>query len=468
MLWLLLACGGSPGPNGAGATGLDSAPPSTGLVREVGLSVSPADHVGNGWWLDWSEEPGFDRLVVETAAGERFTWSDPTPPLALLGLPPDVDATAQLAGESIISEELPFHTAAVPEPLTGFELEVADDASEVGRGWVLFNTYRRDPRAAYNVILDGQGRPVWWHASPDVLKAIRARRSADGEAVLWAVTDWELDDDIGQIGRTALDGSEEVSRFAPGLHHDFYEEGDRYHYLSFDVHEQIGFGLNDSFPMVTDILRSVPVDADQPVIDGFGYYDDYPFAPFESCPHAQGLPSFAPAGVEWTHTNSVVPMADGGAYLMARYLDALVRLDADHRFAWQLGGRDATLLPVDPAHEPFHGHLTHAWDDHVLMFDNHSHQDGPSRVMELVVDPEAGTYEAVWIHEEPGGVEVGYLGDARRLPEGNTLIAWSPRGELEEVAPDGTSMWRLDTPLVIGRVEFHDDLPFARSADSDD
>ena len=131
--------------------------------------------------------------------------------------------------------------------------------------------------------------------------------------------------------------------------------------------------------------------------------------------------------------------------------------------AWQLGGRDGTFVPAEPDQAPLHGHFTHAFDDRVLMFDNQTHGDLPSRVMELRLDEANHTYEAVWVHEEPDGGKVTYLGDARRLPGGNTLIDWSPRGELEEVTADHETVWRLDTPLVTGRVAFFDDLPFARS-----
>jgi len=454
----LLACRSGDDPAPPASSGDTAA--SFGFHRQVDLTVTPGVHAGNTFVLDWRPNPGLDLLVV-FVDGERYEWSDPTPPLALLGLPPGGEATAQLTGTSALSESLTFATDPVPEPLSGFTLEVSEDGAETPTGWVLMNTYRRDPRAGHIVIVDGKGRPVWWRDAED-LKPVRAHRSADGTAVTWAVTDWALTEDLSVIGRTALDGSEEVLRTAPGLHHDFYEANGQYRYLAFDVNPDIRFGLNDAFDAVSDVVRSVPVDAEEPVTDGFGFFDDYPFAPFLACSHTQ-IPSFYPYGAEWTHSNSLVPAPDGGTYVNARYLDGLIKLDPTDTFSWQLGGRDGTFVPAEPDQAPLHGHFTHAFDDRVLMFDNQTHGDLPSRVMELRLDEANHTYEAVWVHEEPDGGKVTYLGDARRLPGGNTLIDWSPRGELEEVTADHETVWRLDTPLVTGRVAFFDDLPFARS-----
>jgi len=464
--WTLLACSGGPSPDPGpdGGSGSDTATDASPEEIPVAWSVAEAPHAGNVFQLDWTPSDRLDQLTVRID-DEVFVWDDPVPPLSLMGLPPGRAALAELTGPGgATSDALAFPTAEVPAPLRSLVLEEASADSEAGQGWVLTNVYERDPASGYALILDGQGRPVWWKEAPDALKSVRARLSHDGTAVVWAVTDWELDDDIALIGRTSLDGRTEALRAAPGLHHDVLEDGDRYHYLAFQVDESLPFGFNDAFPAVADVVRSVPVAADTPVEEGFAFFDDYPFPPYEACSHAD-FPSFHPTGVEWTHSNSLVTAPQGGLYVMARYLDALVHVDAEGAFAWQIGGRDATLHPVDPAHEAFHGHFTHAWDDRVLVFDNHSHVDGPSRVMEWRIDAAAGTYEAVWTHEEPGGGKITFLGDARRMPGGHTLIAWSPRGELEEVRPDGTTAWRVDSPvLVTGRVAFEPGLPFARPA----
>ena len=102
-----------------------------------------------------------------------------------------------------------------------------------------------------------------------------------------------------------------------------------------------------------------------------------------------------------------------------------------------------------------HGHMSEAWEDRLLLFDNGNHrEDQTSRVVEFQVDPDQGTLEEVWSFVHPDGRHISHLGDARRLPGGNTLISWSPEGRVMEVTPDGDIVWEIRVDQKIGRVEF--------------
>ena len=48
------------------------------------------------------------------------------------------------------------------------------------------------------------------------------------------------------------------------------------------------------------------------------------------------------------------------------------------------------------------------------------------------------------------------LGDADRLPNGNTLVTWSSLGQIDEVSPGGDVLWRLNTALgaAIGYIDW--------------
>jgi hypothetical protein len=57
----------------------------------------------------------------------------------------------------------------------------------------------------------------------------------------------------------------------------------------------------------------------------------------------------------------------------------------------------------------------------------------------------------VWELVDPLGSFVGFLGDAQRLPGGNTLVTWSNRGEIVEYTPEGEAVWRLSADVSYGR-----------------
>lgn len=91
------------------------------------------------------------------------------------------------------------------------------------------------------------------------------------------------------------------------------------------------------------------------------------------------------------------------------------------------GPHDATLLE----------------NGHVLVFDN-----GLNRKWSRIVEVDPATDRIVWQYkaDPPESFHTDALGGAQRLPNGNTLIANSYRGEAFEVTPGGEIVWRFLTP----------------------
>jgi hypothetical protein len=93
----------------------------------------------------------------------------------------------------------------------------------------------------------------------------------------------------------------------------------------------------------------------------------------------------------------------------------------------------------------------------MLVFDNASHaRTHTTRVIEYAVDPDSQTAKVVWDYPSPGDQFVSFLGDARRLPSDDVLVAFGPGGKLEEVDRALHLKWRLWSPpnTVVGRVRF--------------
>ncbi len=104
--------------------------------------------------------------------------------------------------------------------------------------------------------------------------------------------------------------------------------------------------------------------------------------------------------------------------------------------------------------------MSEAWDDRTLLFDNGNHGVNPvSRAVEYQVDEARGVVEEVWSFDHPDGGDMTHLGDARRLPGGNTRISWSPDGILTEVTPGGDIVWEARVDQKVGRIEFVPDWP---------
>ena len=128
--------------------------------------------------------------------------------------------------------------------------------------------------------------------------------------------------------------------------------------------------------------------------------------------------------------------------------------------AWVLGGPLNEFEMADGGQMPRHSHLSEVWTDGMLVFDNRNHDaEQVSRVVRYDIDAEARTVREAWSFQHPRELFVPFLGDARTLPGGNVLVAWSNNGALSEITPDGEIVWEVQTDQRIGRIEFVPDWP---------
>jgi len=144
--------------------------------------------------------------------------------------------------------------------------------------------------------------------------------------------------------------------------------------------------------------------------------------------------------------------------------DSLVFSDRDNQMIVKIRRRDgATVWVLGSPHATIAGapwvgaqHGVHLLGlDRLLVFNNNmrSVATGPagtgdgSIVMELSLDLTAMTATEIWSYKADPGIPNEILGDVRRLPNGNTIVAYSTKGVLHEVAPDGTLLQEWTWPL---------------------
>ncbi len=341
---------------------------------------------------------------------------------------------------------------------TQWTVVTSTPASEVARGYLVLSHFDRDTSAP--LVIDGAGNVIWkGETIEEPLKINRTRPGLDGDSILYSTYDRHRLADLGVVTRVDLGGAVLSTTRTVEQHHDFVEHDDgALTWLSWG-YDDIALGFQP-IPLASDVLRTAPEgshDTDPEQI--FSLFEDYPVEPFWSCGH-MSFDNFAPDRYEWSHSNSLVFVPEEDAYyVMVRYWDSMLKIGRDGKFFWQLGGDFGDFdLPTGDVFR--HAHMSDVWPGGMLLFDNGDHGESPiSGVAEYAWDEETMTADKVWDYQDPEGRFISHLGDARRLPGGNTLIAWGPKGEITEITPDGEIVWEIHTSGTVGRVTWVDAFP---------
>lgn len=157
-----------------------------------------------------------------------------------------------------------------------------------------------------------------------------------------------------------------------------------------------------------------------------------------------------PSVEDWTHTNSLdFDPVEQAYYLLASDPEQVYKVDrTSGELLWVLGadGGDFAYDGEGPLID--FPHSVQRVDGGVLIFNRVA--DGCSEVVEIALDEDAMVAQAVWRHRSEECFDIYWMGQAERLPLGNTRIAWATAGVLDEVAPDGTLVRRLRVPTGAG------------------
>ncbi len=173
---------------------------------------------------------------------------------------------------------------------------------------------------------------------------------------------------------------------------------------------------------------------------------------------------------EWSHANTIVPLADDRVMVSFRNISTVGIIDKKSGdFTWKLG-YEVLAQQHDPS-------LLN--NGNVLIFDNGAHRRDQALPASRVIEVNPGTNEVVWEYRDAPAFNFfsPYISGARRLPNGNTLITEGNFGRIFQVTPDGQVVWEYISPhfhegpdgvptnSVFRATHYQpDDTPFARQA----
>ena len=253
-------------------------------------------------------------------------------------------------------------------------------------------------------ILDKDGELVWWYFVED--DVIRTRLSYDGKSI-W-IRNTGQTDGSGIVRRMSLDGLKEDRWELPHTTHD----------LAVMPDGKVG------------LIGHVPGDCDEILI-----FD----------PETEMLKSIFNArqahGRTSCHVNFLAYQAEDDSFTFSDYNDdSFTKISSDGtQIKWILNGMSSTISGTSWSHQ--HG-IHFITPEHVLVFSNGNGAD--STVFELMLNLGSMSASEVKSYRANPPLQVANGGDVQRLENGNTMIAWSSKGVLQEV----DSSWAIVQEIV--------------------
>lgn len=157
------------------------------------------------------------------------------------------------------------------------------------------------------------------------------------------------------------------------------------------------------------------------------------------------------SGEEWLHANSLALGPRGNVLVSFHFLNQVMSISPDfQRVEWRLGGVNATR-PLAAADQYSGQHTARELAlNRLLVFDNGLRQRDSSRALEL--DLRAPAPRAIWQWQPARRNRSAFVGSARRLSSGNTLVTFGMSAggestgpiEVYEVNPRGETVWHLE------------------------
>lgn len=394
-------------------------PTATGDCTFI-ISDEMSERIGTVAAVEWSVDAGtVSEAHIEFGLDATYGMTapvdlaEPNMRTLLLGMKPsktyNYRIVATVDGETCSSENRTVTTGAVSPALT--QPEITSPAPEKHYGGYMYSTKWGTNNDGPAWIMDKDNEYVWWYADPMIGDVFRTRMSMDGK-YMW----------MRNTGQTA--GSGALLRITmDGLQEERWEDEVAMSTHDFAVMADGRLGLilwdSDAAQRCAEIAIFDPADGS--------------LTPIFNARDAHGATN--------CHVNNIHYYAEDDTFTFSDYeSDCYVKIKSNGELVWILNGPASDFTGTSWARQ--HGiHILS--ENHMMVFSNGDF-GGATKVFELQLDTDAMTAETLWTYED--GPSTPFGGDVQRLPNGNTLIAYSSTGEIHEVDPDGQLVQKLVWP----------------------
>ncbi len=353
----------------------------------------------------------------------------------LLGIPYATKIQLRLildeSDETHTSDTLRIKTDALPPFMfPKWKLLTADeDSYDADLPYFLYSVTMDMGGGAFVGILDRRARIVWLHRTPNFRATMQPQPSYDGSDLLIDHNSyWSVMMDQGassKVVRMKIDGTILAKYDTPGLHHPFIEIPDG------SILWAAADGDNET------VERLSPAGKQTMVF---------------SCDQVSGDLE----GEDYCSSNTIRWNEPTGTFLYSLYShETILEIDPESSKAIRVFGHQDSAYAFDPTDAGFWwqhgGHYTEAGT--LLTSSHRGNGDEVLVVREYEIDHDARTLRLIWSFGEGEDVRGEYMGEAHRLPNGNTLHNYGSTPRMREVTPEGDVVWDVATDGIQGKWE---------------
>ncbi len=325
-------------------------------------------------------------------------------------------------------------------------ITVTVPASNTAEGYIFVTNFTGPglPTAApYAMILDNQGEPVFYDKRPPNQAATDFRKHPNGQLTYYdRSTGWfrALDQTYATVGFYH-------AKWHYTDHHDIelLPNGNQ-RYLSYD-------------PRTIDMSAIVPGGYPTATVYGLVVQELDPsrnivfeWRSWDHIPITDTTVSLTTPVIDYMHGNTVTSDLDGNILISSRHLDEITKIDRQTGdVIWRWGGKSNQFTFINDDRHFSHQHDIRVQPNgHYTLYDNgNGFVPEYSRALEYVLDQENRTATLVWEYRNTPDTFGWGMGNAQRLPNGNTMIGWGTTvPTLTEVTPDGHKAFELTMDLV--------------------
>jgi hypothetical protein len=375
-------------------------------------------------YVEFGETDAYGMQTPMTAAATEHE-------VLLLGLPSETEAHFRVVDEAGTSADQVVTTGVLPVSLPTLT------ASGTAPTWEGFLAVPINGITHAVLILDNQGRIVWYYTLETEANILSAFAAADRETVVFCQPGGTIEGVDGSVVRVAMDGS-------------------TYDILPFDSLAHHCAGLPDG-----TVVAPVADWRDYSTYSAEQLMEVSPEGELRSVWSAwdwlESMEEDPAAWVEanrkensWSHIVSTDYYPETDRFLVSmKDLGTQVLIErSTGEVVWALNGVLNQYTYTDGSEGTTD--VVHQMDlvgDELLLFDNGGQDREGSKVERYVLSPETLEVALDWEYDPQPSRGNYALGDVRRLDDETTQVVWSVLGLIEDVDDDGNVLWELGTDL---------------------